>query len=114
MLVGSGVTVGIGVGWAVLGVGCVVAVVVGCGVLIGVLVAVRVSVCDGTGTLAGVVVILVNSRPRMYHLSSGIGYRALSGIGYQALLPPWASSLLTEGPCAACCLDRSPPFEGAG
>ena len=61
MLVGSGVTVGIGVGWAVLGVGCVVAVVVGCGVLIGVLVAVRVSVCDGTGTLAGVVVILVTA-----------------------------------------------------
>jgi hypothetical protein len=36
----------------------VVAVVEGCGVLVGVLVAVRVSVCDGTGTLAGVVVIL--------------------------------------------------------
>jgi hypothetical protein len=58
VLVGSGVTVGIGVGWAVLRVGCVVAVLVGCGVLVGVLVVVRVSVCDGTGTLAGVVVSL--------------------------------------------------------
>src|SRR4051794_35772770 len=47
----------------------------------------------------------------MYHPSSGIRYRALSAIGYQALLPQWASSLFTYGPCAACCLDRSPPFE---
>jgi hypothetical protein len=42
VLIGSGVTVGIGAGWAVLGVGCVVAV----------------GVCDGTGTLVGVVVTL--------------------------------------------------------